>query len=215
MITISLRPLGHRLRRLGSAALFACLMFPALARAALIGDAAVPYEAERVVVEDGHTYAGIMHSVPGMQRHDQTINNIRMTAILRADRGVMWLWLPDFNVYTELPLSDTLTRYADRTRLPPPAGREVLDGVETHKYTIDHRDQNGAKADGFLWLDADGIPRQLAGDYVTPGGRVTHVVASLRHVRREPQDPALFTIPHGVQMLPPQAVAPMLGLQLQ
>ncbi len=193
----------------------ALLVLPVAAEAALIGDASVPYSADRTVVEDGKTYVGRMWSTPGMQRHEQTINNVRMTAILRADRHVMWLLLPDFNIFTELPLSDTLTRYADPALLPPPVAREALGGVETRKYPIHHRDQNGAEADGFLWQDERGIVWRLAGDYTTPNGRRTHVVASLSHLRPGPQDPALFTVPPGMQPLPAQAVAPMLGLQLQ
>ncbi|HTH98734.1 MAG TPA: hypothetical protein VL574_15065 [Stellaceae bacterium] len=208
-------------RSLAPSCLFMVLAFslgvlaPGAAHAALIGDASIPYKAERTVVEDGRTYVGTMYSAPGMQRHDQTINNIRMTVILRADRGVMELWLPDFNVYTDLPLSDTLTRYGDRRLLPPPSGREMEDGVSTRKYRIRHRDQSGAEADGWLWLDDNGIARRLSGDYTTPGGRVTHVTAILSHVRPGPQPASLFVVPQGVQMLPPQAVAPILGLQLR
>jgi hypothetical protein len=184
------------------------------AYAGLVGDAAVPYSATRTVIADGKAYVGRMWSAPGMQRHEQTVNGVRMVLILRADQHVLWLIAPDFHVYTSLPLSDTLTRYADRSRLGFPVGEEDIDGVPARKYRIHNRDQNGAEVDGFLWLDRDGIVRKLAGVYTAPHGHRTPVTLLLSNIRTGDQDPALFEVPPGFSMLPPQAVAPLLGMQV-
>jgi hypothetical protein len=196
-------------------ALLCVALFSGSARAALIGDAAVPYSASRTVISDGKTYVGRMWSAPGMQRHEQTINGVRMIVILRADRHLLWLIAPDFKVYTALPLPDTLIRYADRRELGAPVGAEPVGGVPARKYRIRHRDQTGAEADGWLWMDRDGIVRKISGLYTTANGRKTPVTIFLSDLRTGAQDPDLFEVPPDMQMLPPQAVAPLLGLRLQ
>src|SRR5438046_542229 len=69
------------------------------ARAAMLGDAAVSYSAERTVVVNGHSYTGMVFHTPGHDRHEQEIQGIPEVILLdgAAKQGI--LLLPGLNSY--------------------------------------------------------------------------------------------------------------------
>jgi ribosomal 50S subunit-recycling heat shock protein len=70
-------------------------------------------------------------------------------------------------------------------------------------------------ATGTLWLSRDGIPMKLAGSFTGQKGKVSNLRWELSHVKIGPQPASLFEAPHGYSKLPPEAVAPLLGLKLK
>jgi hypothetical protein len=93
-------------------------------------------------------------------------------------------------------------------------GQDTVNGIATTKYTIDETVPEG-HARGTLWLSRDGIPMKLAGTFTGGKGKVATVRWELDHVRIGPQPAALFEPPAGFSKLPPEAVAPLLGLKLK
>jgi hypothetical protein len=70
-------------------------------------------------------------------------------------------------------------------------------------------------ATGALWLSHDGIPMQLDGSFTGQKGKVSTIHWELSHVRIGPQPASLFEAPPGFSKLPPEAIAPLLGLKLK
>jgi hypothetical protein len=66
-----------------------------------------------------------------------------------------------------------------------------------------------------LWLSRDGIPMKLAGSFTATNGKVSTIRWELDHVKIGPQAAALFEPPEGYSKLPPEAIAPLLGLRLK
>ena len=66
-----------------------------------------------------------------------------------------------------------------------------------------------------LWLSADGIPMRLAGTFTNAKGKASSVRWELSGVKTGPQPAALFEPPAGLSKLPPEAIAPLLGLRLK
>ena len=56
---------------------------------------------------------------------------------------------------------------------------------------------------------------KLAGTFTGHKGKVATIRWELSHVRIGPQAAALFEPPPGLSKLPPEAVAPLLGLKLK
>src|SRR5690348_5773326 len=56
----------------------------------LLGDARVPFSADRTLTVDGRTFAGRVYHTPGRQRHEQMLEGIQQVVILRADRAQGW-----------------------------------------------------------------------------------------------------------------------------
>ncbi len=95
-----------------------------------------------------------------------------------------------------------------------PVGQETVNGIATTKYAIDETVPEG-HATGTLWLSRDGIPMRLAGSFTRQSGKVSTVRWELSHVKIGPQPAALFEAPQGFSKLPPEAIAPLLGLKLK
>jgi hypothetical protein len=56
---------------------------------------------------------------------------------------------------------------------------------------------------------------KLAGSFTAKNGKVSTIRWELDHVKIGPQPAALFEPPEGYSKLPPEAVAPLLGLRLK
>jgi hypothetical protein len=179
------------------------------ARAGMIGDADISYHATRTVLFKGKRYSGPVWAVPGMQRHEQMINGFRLVVILRADTGMATAMLPDLNVCASFPMSRDL----DLASLGEPVSHGTVAGFAAAKYRIEHEEPDGTGADGWLWVGKHHILLKLDGDYRTAGGKTVPVTAILSDIERGPQDPALFTVPSTMTVLPVEAIAPFLGFK--
>ena len=95
-----------------------------------------------------------------------------------------------------------------------PVGSETVNGIATTKYAIDKSIPEG-HAEGTLWLSRDGIPMRLAGTFTNAKGKVSTVRWELSGVKTGPLPATLFEPPAGLSKLPPEAIAPLLGLKLK
>ena len=186
---------------------------PHRAFAALAGDTKVPFTAERTVIVKGKSYTGQMWAVPGEQRHEQIINGFHLIAIVRADRHLVWLMVPEFRVYTELPLEQAWMGYADTNSLDRAQSNEMIAGLDANKYPLHRQNQDGSKFDGKLWLTPANILVKFDGVQTAPHGHQTPVALTLTHIEKGPQNPTLFELPGGMSKLPAQALEPLLGIK--
>jgi hypothetical protein len=183
-------------------------------RAATLADAKIGFSADRTLVVDGKTYLGKMWTMPGMERHEQNINGIPADFILRGDTPIAAIVLPQLHTVVQFALPPELRLFADPKLTRHPAGHETISGIATTKYEIDETVAEGHGA-GTLWLSKDGIPMRAAGTFTKPNGKITTIRWELSHVHVEAQPAALFEPPPGFAKLPPEAVAPLLGLRLK
>ena len=195
------------------AALF-LLLAPGAANTATLGDARVGFSADRLLVIDGRSYNGKIWAMPGKERHEQTIQAFRPVFILRADNLFGEAVLPQLHTIVQFAIPPEL-RMLDIQKLKKrPAGQETVNGLATTKYAIDETVPEG-HAIGTLWLSNDGIPMRLAGSFTATKGKISTVRWELSHVKIGPQPAALFEAPQGFSKLPPEAVAPLLGIKLK
>ncbi len=132
---------------------------------------------------------------PGMKRMELQ----GATQILRFDKGVMWVLMPEQRMYMEKPISaapggSADLKYLERKKL----GKETIKGMSTVKYKTVAEDQEGNRFTGFSWLTADGI--LVKNDMkTTGGGRSMTVQTELSDLKIGKQSPALFELPEGYQ----------------
>jgi len=178
-----------------------------------LGDTAVPYDAERIVVTGGKTYTGKIFAIPGRQRHEQVWNGLHLVAILRGDRKLAWVILQDLHVYAELPFPDAITDYADPHLLGAPIGHEDMAGIKVDEYRLEHDGEDGSGLDGWLWMSKDGIVVKIDGHYHSPVTRPISATYHLEKLHLGPQAATLFELPKGLARLPPEAIEPLLELR--
>jgi hypothetical protein len=195
-------------------ALTSFLLLPTLAAAATLGEARIGFTADRLLVVDGHSYQGKIWTMPGRERHEQAIQGFRPIFLLRTDNPIGEVVLPQLHTTVQFAMPPELRLLRSPEFTKHPAGEERVNGIATTKYKIDETVPEG-HAEGALWLSRDGIPMKLTGSFTAQNGRVSTIRWELSHVKIGPQPAALFEAPADYSKLPPEAVAPLLGLRLK
>jgi hypothetical protein len=134
--------------------------------------------------------------------------------LLRADNPLAEIVLPQLKTIVQFAIPPELRLLGSPELKKHPIGQDTVNGVATTKYAIDETVPEG-HATGTLWLSRDGIPMRLDGNFTGRKGKVSAVQWELNHVKIGPQPAALFEEPRGFSKLPPEAVAPLLGLRLK
>ena len=181
------------------------------AAAAMLGDARVPFRAERTVTVNGHTYTGLVFHTPGHERHEQELWGTKEVFILDTAAAQGWLIIPSFKTYVEFPFPPVMADLASPDLTREPLGQETVNGVRTTKYRVDHTAHDGTRAKGYLWVSRDGVLMKLAGTITRAGSKPLSIAMELSHLERGPQDPSLFELPPGLVKLPADALGPLLG----
>lgn len=194
--------------------LFAATLASASAGAATLSDATVGFSAVRTLVIDGKSYVGRMVAMPGRERHEQQIQGFSPVFLLRTDAPLADIVLAQLHTIVQFALPAELRIFGRRESKKKPLGRDTINGIATTKYAIDETVPEGHAA-GTLWLSAEGIPMRLAGKFAAQNGKSSEVRWELKDVKIGPQPAALFEAPAGYSKLPPEAVAPLLGLRLK
>jgi hypothetical protein len=195
-------------------ALTSFLLLPTVALAATLGEARIGFTADRLLVVDGHSYQGKIWTMPGRERHEQAIQGFRPIFLLRTDKPIGEVVVPQLHTTVQFVMPPELRLLRSPEFTKHPAGEERVNGIATTKYKIDETVPEG-HAEGALWLSRDGIPMKLAGSFTAQNGRVSTIRWELSHVKIGPQPAALFEAPADYSKLPPEAVAPLLGLRLK
>ena len=190
------------------------LLLPAFAPAATLGEARIGFSADRLLVVDGRSYQGKIWTMPGKERHEQTIQAFRPIFLLRSDNPIGEVVVPQLHTTVRFAMPPELRLLRSPALTKHPAGEETVNGIATTKYKIDETVPEG-HADGMLWLSREGIPMKLAGRFTAQNGHVSTIRWELSHVKIGPQPAALFESPAEYSKLPPEAVAPLLGLRLK
>ena len=190
------------------------LLAPCIAVAATLGEARIGFTADRLLVVDGRSYQGKIWTMPGKERHEQAIQAFRPIFLLRADNPIGEVVLPQLHTTVQFAMPPELKLLRSSELTKHPAGEESVNGIATTKYRIDETVPEG-RAEGMLWLSHDRIPMRLTGSFTVQNGKVSTIRWELSHVKIGPQPAALFEAPDGYSKLPPEAVAPLLGLRLK
>ena len=93
-----------RALRLSPIALSLAILLSTHAVAETLGDARVGFTAERVLILDGRSFVGRMWHMPGEQRHEQDFPALKPVFILRADKPVGEVVLPQLHTVVEFAL---------------------------------------------------------------------------------------------------------------
>jgi hypothetical protein len=177
------------------------------ARATLLGDASVPYSAERTVTVNGKSYTGMVFHTPGRDRHEQEVQGVPQVILLDAAAKQGFLVLPGLNSYVPFAFPQVMAELGDPELRRSAVGPETVNGIRTTKYRVDHTAADGSRAQGFVWVSGQGVLMRLEGTVTRQGAdHRTAIRMELAGLKPGPQNPGLFQLPPGLVRLP----APML-----
>ena len=92
------------------------------AAAAMVGDASVPFRAERILTVGTHTYTGLLFHTPGHQRHEQDLMGMREVFLLDTATAEGELVLPALKTYVAFPFPPLMADLASPDLLHSPVG---------------------------------------------------------------------------------------------
>jgi hypothetical protein len=170
------------------------------------GDAAPPqtqaqYSADSYTETSELTLKEKVYVAPGKQRKEQDMGGATQVSIIRMDKGVMWVLMPDEKMYMEMgmqqaqaqdPGVDLSAYQMERTEVGP----DTVNGIQATKFKIIMTGADGTKLGGFQWVANPGIQIKL--DALSKEGNSTQrIKIELTNLQIANQDPALFEIPKG------------------
>lgn len=175
----------------------------ASARADAVAKPTVDYTADSIMESGGVTMKSTVYHSGAKQRRETSMGGQRQIMILRPDRGVSLVLMPQQQMYMEMPLgagggpqADPAEGDWDRTEV----GTETVNGVQTTKYHVTGRSPSGETSEGTMWFTTEHIMVKME---VTmhSGGRTQQVRTELTNLKVGPLDPSLFEPPAGYRAM--------------
>ena len=149
----------------------------------------------RMETADG-VMEGVVFHASGKERRETKTGSQPMTMIIRHDKQVIWMLMPDANAYMEMGLgqskdkSDLSDYHIDQTTV----GEEDINGITTTKSKVIMTKKDGSKLGGFWWTTKEGIPLKM--DMISVEGETKErMVMELNDLKIGKQNPKLFEVP--------------------
>lgn len=168
------------------------LAAPAMA----VQPANVEYSADSYMETAEGVMEGTVHVAPGKERREFVQQGEKSVMILRHDKKVIWMLMPEDKMYMEMKMpeggrKDDLSGYKIETTT---IGPETVNGVETTKSKMIMTGPKGDKLGGFGWRTKEDIVVKLDAIAVSKKSKERFKI-ELDNLNIGRQNPALFEIP--------------------
>jgi len=157
------------------------------------------YSAHSITETADAKIEGDVYHAADKERREMSIEGKKTTMIIRKDKNLMWMLMPEEKVYMQMKLGASpdkgdLSGYEiKRTTV----GTEKIDGIMTTKSKVIAKNKkDGRKFEGLWWTTKEGIPIRMDMHSVEKGKKI-HIRTQLSDVKIGKQDPKLFEIPAG------------------
>lgn len=158
------------------------------------------YSGVRQVVMAEGSFTQTVHHSHGKERSEMQMEGMSMISIMRPDKNLAWQLMPMQKMYMEMDMTSAkkMSGKAPDDVTIEKVGSEMLDGINTTKYKLLMKDKS---AGGFIWLSPENIPVKM--DFLSKEGKEKQrITMTLKNLKVEPQEAALFELPAGYQPMP-------------
>jgi len=172
----------------------------------------VEYSADSSMETEAGAMNGRVYYAPGKERREMDQRGKKMITIMRKDKKVSWMLMPEQKMYMEMPMDGGGSRSQPRNTSDfkidaSVVGTETVNGIKATKSKVVMTDSKGNKMGGFMWRTEDGIAVKT--DVLAMGGgSKMRMKSELTNLKVGRQDPALFEIPAGYA---PMSMGAMMG----
>lgn len=163
---------------------------------------AVEYSADQVIEAQDAAMKGRVYYTPTKERRDMNQDGTNMIMIMRHDKKVSWMVMPEEKMYMEMAMKPS----AEKTDLSAykieqtPMGQETVNGQSLNKSKIVMTHSSGSKMGGFMWTTKEGIMAKIDTISVEKGSKDRFKMEQTNiKVGKQPAD--LFEIPRGVEKM--------------
>lgn len=185
--------------------LIATLCGTLAARAAGPLELSVEYSADVVVGQGEQARPGKLWRTPKALRLETTEGGRAQTVIVRIDRNIALLLVPEMRMAVEtdlagLSLSQALFGANDRLKSKS-MGPDTIEGTRTTRWQVETSDPKAGWFRGFVWSTDRGVVMKIEGEGEHRGKR-GYVHLLFRNVKIGTQDVALFEPPAEFRRMP-------------
>ncbi len=176
------------------------LLFTHISSADTIPTPDIEYSGVRQVVMAEGSFTQTVHHSHGKERNEMQMEGMSMVTIIRPDKNLAWQLMPMQKMYMEMDFSSAnkMSGKAPDDVTIEKIGNESLDGINTTKHKILMKDKS---AGGFIWLSPENIVLKM--DFLSKEGKdKNRITMTLKNLKIEPQEAALFELPAGYQPMP-------------
>lgn len=172
----------------------------------------VDYSADSVIETAEAAITGKVYASRNKERREYAQSGQNMIMIMRADKSVAWMLVPDekvymeFNTKTESRGDDLRGWKIEQTVIGP----ETIDGHKTTKSKIVMTGPKGEKLAGFWWLTKDDIIVKMDAIAVDKGRKDRFKIEN-KNIKIGKLDPKLFEIPAGYQKMAMPDIGALMG----
>ncbi len=180
------------------------LTMTGLALGAAMPQPKVEFSADSTMESQGMVMTAKIHHAANKERMEMNLGDgKRSTMIMRMDKGVSWMLMPEQQMYMEMSMAEGKKKsqdYRDCSVQQKPAGAETVNGVRTSRYKVVMSCPDETTFDGTMWVTKENIVMKL--DTVAKGGDGSvGVKMELKNLKIARQDPKLFEVPAGYQKM--------------
>lgn len=158
----------------------------------------VEYSADTRMETADAVIEGVVFHARDKERRETKTGGDAMTMIIRQDKKVIWMLMPDANAYMEMGVGQSQDKsdFSEYEIEETKVGEEVVNGVKTTKKKVIMTKKDGSKLGGFWWTTKDDIPVKM--DMIAVEGQnKDRIKIELTNLKVGKQDPRLFEIPEG------------------
>jgi hypothetical protein len=172
----------------------------------------VEYSADTVMETADVAIRGKLYAAPNRERREYAERGQNMTMIMRADKKLAWMLMPEEKMYMEFDMSkqsrsDDLSGWKiEQTVIGP----ETIDGIKTTKSKIVMTGPKGNKLAGFWWLTKENIIVKMDAISVDQGRKDRFKIQN-KNIKIGKQDPKLFEVPAGYQKMAMPDMGALMG----
>lgn len=159
----------------------------------------VDYTADSVMEADDLEVISRVYHSGGMERMEQETDGASQAIILRTDKKLAWVLMPQMQTYLEIgydALGASIYDPNDMDYTLVDEGPDTVAGVKAVKYRMSAVGKDGKRFEGYLWLTPENIMVRI--EAASKGkGKTERVKMELRNLRIGPVDRSLFEVPSG------------------
>lgn len=163
----------------------------------------VEYSADQIIESEEGAMKSRIYSTPTKERREMTQGGASMITIMRHDKHVNWMLMPEEKMYMENsgnPSSSGKSDLAAYQIEQTDMGEEALNGVTMRKSKIIMTGKDGTKMGGFMWTTKEGILAKIDALAVEKGQK-SRFKMEQTNIRIGAQPADLFEIPKGFEKL--------------
>jgi len=183
------------------------ILFGAIAGPAMSAGMAGPkveYSADNYTTVNGKEVKFKMYQAPAGQRMDFEEGGNQSIIIVRPDKKVSWVLMPEQKTYLEMGLEEGKAKSKDVTQCSTTrsaAGRDTVNGISASRHNVEMSCPDGSRYTGTMWTSKDEIMVKMDLTGTDAKGKKISLKSELKNLKIGRLPAGTLEVPAGYKMM--------------